>query len=289
MPYIRIPLNNILNVDRIITLYQRDFAPDYSTKGEVHDFWEMVYVDEGEVGLWGGDTLYRVIAGELLLHKPNEFHRVACDGEHAAKVFIVTFESHSNAMRFFYDKVLKLPTDLRILMRFLIQECDESFHLSTFPLKPKEHRPMGGLQLIQNYLECIFIRLMREGAQSEDARGHFYHSREKLERRLARDITAYLEAHVRERLSLERLGEEFHFGISTLCNIYKKVTGQTIMHSFLLLKIEEAKRLLSENSLSIADISAHLGFETPQYFSRIFRRYAGVPPKGFREAATRKA
>lgn len=283
MAYIRVPLNNILNIDRIITLYRFGFEPSYSTKGEAHDFWEMVYVDEGEVGLQGGEVMHRVTAGELMLHKPNEFHRVACDGEHEAKVFIVTFECHSNAMRFFYDKVLKLPTDLRGLMRLLMEECDESFHVSRYPLQPKEHRPVGGLQLIQNYLECIFIRLMRAGAQNEDAAGHFYHSREKLERRLAGDVTAYLEAHVRERLSLETLGEEFHFGVSTLCNIYKKVTGQTIMHSFLLLKIEEAKHLLREDSLSIAEISAHLGFETPQYFSRIFRRYTGVPPKTFRE------
>ncbi|MBO4980237.1 MAG: helix-turn-helix transcriptional regulator [Clostridia bacterium] len=287
MPYIRVPLNNILNVDRIITLYRLSFQPDYASKGEAHDFWEMVYVDEGEVGLLGGDIVHRAVAGELVLHKPNEFHRVVCDGEHAAKVFIVTFECHSNAMRFFHDKVLALPADLRGLMRLLMEECDESFHVSHYPLKPKEHRPIGGLQLIQNYLECIFIRLMRSGAQSEDASGHFYHSRETMEHRLTRDMTAYLEEHVCERLSLETLSEEFHFGVSTLCNIYKRVTGETIMHSFLLLKIEEAKRLLRENTESIADISAHLSFETPQYFSRIFRRYVGLPPKSFREESQR--
>lgn len=283
MPYIRVPLNNILNIDRIITLYRFDFVPGYASRGEAHDFWEMVYVDEGEVGLQGGEVMHRVSAGELILHKPNEFHRVEGDGVHAAKVFIVTFECHSNAMRFFYDKVLSLPVELKSLMRLLMAECDESFHVSSYPLKPKAHRPVGGLQLIQNYLECIFIRLMRAGAQSEEVAEHFYHSREKLERRLAGDVTAYLEAHVEERLSLETLSEEFHFGVSTLCNIYKKVTGETIMHSFLMLKIAEAKRLLREDSRSIAEISAHLGFETPQYFSRIFRRYVGIPPRNFRE------
>ena len=288
MAYIRVPLNNILNIDRIITLYRFDFEPDYSTKGESHDFWEMVYVDEGEFGLQGGETLHHVSAGELILHKPNEFHRVEGDGEHSAKVFIVTFECHSNTMRFFHDKLLKLPADLRGLMRLLMEECDESFHVSVYPLKPKEHRPVGGLQLIQNYLECIFIRLMRAEAQSQDASGHFYHSRDKLERRLAGDITAYLEAHITDRPSLETLSEEFHFGVSTLCNIYKRVTGNTIMHSFLLLKIEEAKRLLTKDTMSIAEISARLGFETPQYFSRIFRRYVGMPPKSFRENASPK-
>lgn len=287
MAYIRIPLKNILNINRIVTIFRFDFAPDYSTRGEAHDFWELVYVDEGEVGLQGGETMHRVMSGEMILHKPNEFHRVACDGQHAAKVFIVTFECHSNAMKFFYDKVLPLPVELKGLMRLLMDECNESFHVSSYPLVPKSRQPVGGLQLIRNYLECILVRMMRVNEKDESAAGHFYHSREKLERRLAQDIRIYLEAHVYERLSLELLSEKFHFGVSTLCNIYKKETGQTIMHSFLLLKIEEAKRLLRQEAVTVAEISVRLGFETPQYFSRMFRRYTGVPPKEFRLVAHR--
>lgn len=288
MAYIRIPLKNILNVNRIITLYRFEFAPDYSTVGERHDFWELVYVHEGKLGLQGGETMHQLTSGEMILHKPNEFHRVECDGQHSAKVFIVSFECHSNAMRFFYDKVFLLPAEIRALMRVFMDECDASFHVSAFPLKPKERHPVGGLQLVRNYLECILLRTMRLGESGEYSQGHFYHSREKLENRLAQDIRAYLEGHVYERLSLERLSEEFHFGVSTLCNIYKKATGQTIMHSFLLFKLEEAKRMLREDKLPIAEISARLGFETPQYFSRIFSRHVGVSPKAFRlDAASR--
>lgn len=283
MAYIQIPLKNIININRIVTLFRFEFEPSYSTAGESHDFWELVYVDEGELGLQGGDTMHHVMAGEMILHKPNEFHRVECDGEHGAKIFIVTFECHSNAMKFFYDKVLPLPVELRGIMKLFADECEESFHVSSFPLKAKDSQPVGGPQLIRNYLECILVRMMRVRGKDENASGHFYRSREKMENRLVKDIRIYLEAHVYDKLSLEMLSEEFHFGVSTLCNIYKKTTNETIMHSFLLLKIEEAKRLLREAELPIAEISARLGFETPQYFSRIFSRYTGMSPKSFRE------
>lgn len=283
MAYIRIPLKNILSVSRIVTVFRFDFAPDYQTAGESHDFWELVYVDEGELGLQGGECLHHVTAGEMILHKPNEFHRVECDGVHDARVFIITFECRSGAMKFFYDKVLSVPSEIRGLVRRLLEECGESFHVSSYPLQAKEEAPIGSLQLIRNYLECILIRMMREGEREKASKEQFYRSREVLEQRLAKDIRAYLEAHLYERLSLERLGREFHFSVSTICNIYKRATGQTVMHTLLMLKLEEAKRLLRTENIPIAEISARLGFETPQYFSRIFCRHVGMPPRDFRE------
>ncbi|MBO5306353.1 MAG: helix-turn-helix transcriptional regulator [Clostridia bacterium] len=284
MAYIRIPLKNILSVNRIITVFRFHFAPDYKTVGESHDFWELVYVDKGELGLMGGERMHHVTAGEMILHKPNEFHRVECDGVHAARVFIITFECRSGAMKFFYDKVLSVPSELRTLMRQLLDECGESFLVSSCPLQIKDEQPIGGLQLIRNYLECILIRMMREGERVKESTERFFRSREMLEAELARDIRAYLEAHLYERLSLDALSREFHFSVSTLCNIYKKVKGQTIMHSHLMLKLEEAKRLLRAEPTPISEISSRLGFETPQYFSRIFCRYVGMPPRDFRES-----
>ena len=284
MASIRVSLKNILNIRQIYTLYCFDFAPNYSTKGESHDFWELVYVDNGEVGLFGGEQLHHVTAGQMILHKPNEFHRVVCDGQHAARVFIITFECHSAAMKFFYDKVFSVPSELKGLMKLFVEECSESFHMSKIPLKPKEHSPIGGQQLIHNYLECILIRMMRAGGADSDHRAHLYPSRESLEHHLVRDIDEYLLSHLDSRICLGELSEELHFGVSTLCNIYKNVTGKTIMNSFLNLKIDKAKQMLREEQTSISSISESLGFDTPQYFSRMFHRYTGTSPRDFRNS-----
>lgn len=290
MAYIRIPLKNILNINRIITLYAFDFSPTYFFAGESHDFWEIVYVDSGEVGLEGAGVLHTVKAGEMIFHKPNEFHGVKGDGIHSSTVFIITFECHSPAMKFFFGKVLSLPGELRAMMKTLIDECARNFHMSSRPLTQREHRPVGGLQLIRNYLECILIRLMREeetctdGNGTEEPPSRFFRSRESLENNLVKDLNRYLGEHVYGRVTLEELCAQFHFGISTLCNIYKKNTGDTIMHAFIQLKIEEAKRLLREKACSVSEISESLGFDTPQYFSRMFHRYTGMSPRDYRNS-----
>lgn len=282
MAYIRIPLKNILSISRIITLYYFDFSPSYRTKGETHDFWEIVYVDSGELNLQGGETVHRLRQGEMIFHQPNEFHNVQCDGVHSASVFIITFECRSPAMRFFCERVMTVPKELRSQVRLLIEECTQNFQLSSTPLSQYPDAPIGGLQLIKNYLECFLICMMRSTQAKSERQNVFYTSKENLEDSLTKDLTEYLASHLYSRVTLEELSKRFHFGISTLCSIFKKNTGQSILHYFLELKINEAKRLLREENRTVSEISELLGFDSPQYFSRMFRKYVGMSPSNFR-------
>ncbi len=289
MAYIKIPLKNIVTIHQIVTLIHNEFSPTYQTKGESHDFWEIVYVDRGELYLQGGEREHLVKQGEIFFHQPNEFHRVRCDGTHSASVFIVSFDCRSPAMRFFCEKVMSVPRELRPLLHLLTEECIQSFHLYTHPLQQTDTPPLGGQQLIRNYLECFLIRLMRSDTDKNNTEEVFFPSQEHLESSLAENIERYLKAHLRERITLEDLCEEFHFGTSTLCNVFRKKTGKPILRYFLELKISEAKRLLYEDTKTITEISEHLGFESPQYFSRLFRQYVGVCPREFRSMTIYKA
>lgn len=47
------------------------------------------------------------------------------------------------------------------------------------------------------------------------------------------------------------------------------------------LKIEEAKYLIRSNTMSISEISALLGFSSPQYFSKRFRQFVHMAPKQY--------
>ena len=289
MAYIKIPLKNIVNVSRIVTLYYFDFSPNYSTRGETHDFWEIVYVDSGELDLQGGEVVHHLSQGEMIFHKPNEYHNVRCDGLHSASVFIITFECRSPAMKFFFERTMKVPKPLRSMMRTLIDECTQNFEVSSTPLRQYPNAPLGGLQLIRNYLECVLICMMRQGEERNDRQREFFTSQENLEGSLAQDLKEYLNARLYGRVTLEELSEHFHFGVSTLCGIFKKSTGQTILHYFMELKINEAKRLLREDGKTVSEISELLGFESPQYFSRMFRKYVGMSPRDFRNTLVNRS
>jgi two-component system response regulator YesN len=57
------------------------------------------------------------------------------------------------------------------------------------------------------------------------------------------------------------------------------------MEYYLELKIKTAKKLLKENELSIKEISEKLAFDTPNYFSKTFKKIVGFTPTEYRKMA----
>lgn len=65
----------------------------------------------------------------------------------------------------------------------------------------------------------------------------------------------------------------------------KAETGKTAIEQINLFLVDEAKHLLLSPNLSISETAYKLGFEYPQYFSRIFKKKVGVSPKKYIEQA----
>ena len=53
-----------INVSSLVTLHKFNYAPDFLFTGEKHDFWEMAYVENGEVGVVAESTGYTLHAGD---------------------------------------------------------------------------------------------------------------------------------------------------------------------------------------------------------------------------------
>jgi AraC-like DNA-binding protein len=66
----------------------------------------------------------------------------------------------------------------------------------------------------------------------------------------------------------------------------KTETGKTAVDQINLYLVEEAKNLLLAPNASISETAYQLGFEYPQYFSRLFKKKTGVSPKEYIESAS---
>jgi len=67
----------------------------------------------------------------------------------------------------------------------------------------------------------------------------------------------------------------FHF-----CRSFKQSTGMTPRQYQLYRRIERAKELLADRSLSLASLSVAVGFSSRSHFSTGFRKIAGTSPTG---------
>ncbi|MBC1397657.1 cupin domain-containing protein [Listeria fleischmannii] len=102
------PMKRLLNVQSIVTVYYFEFSKNYLFAGEQHDFWEMVYVDKGELEVSAGKEGYELKEGDIIFHKPNEFHNLWANGVSAPNVLVVSFVCSSEGMRFFENKIMRL-------------------------------------------------------------------------------------------------------------------------------------------------------------------------------------
>ncbi|THF80309.1 response regulator [Cohnella fermenti] len=100
--------------------------------------------------------------------------------------------------------------------------------------------------------------------------------------RIVRNVTRYLEQHFRESITHQTLESEFGLVGSYINKLFKKQMGCTLLDYLAQYRIEQAKLLLREQpTMLLKVVSARVGFDDPLYFSRVFRRIAGVSPSEF--------
>jgi len=110
-----------------------------------------------------------------------------------------------------------------------------------------------------------------------------HHSRPKeAEPDLANRIAHYLRQHAREPFSTRQLEKAFFLSYKHMAAVFKKSHAQTMHEYHERLRMEEGARLLRETLLPVGEISERLGFSDQLYFSRCFRRFAGVSPTEYR-------
>jgi len=81
----------IVDIKEIKSLYYFELSKDYRNFGESHDFWEIVYVDKGEIEATADEKIVTVKQGQAIFHKPNEFHNVIANKTVAPNIFITSF------------------------------------------------------------------------------------------------------------------------------------------------------------------------------------------------------
>ena len=102
-------------------------------------------------------------------------------------------------------------------------------------------------------------------------------------RQLVRRIMAFVAANMDGDLTLANLSRNVYYNPFYISRVFKQVTGRNLNTHIANVRIEKAKALLSRDDRSIAEIAVQCGYESPQYFTTVFRKAVGLPPAAFRE------
>jgi AraC family transcriptional regulator, arabinose operon regulatory protein len=81
------------------------------------------------------------------------------------------------------------------------------------------------------------------------------------------------------------LAREVALSPSRLSHLFKQEVGDSVMGTVIRLRLSRAARLLEHTVDDIGTIAREVGFDSPYYFSRQFRRHFGVSPREYRAKA----
>ncbi|WP_280390256.1 helix-turn-helix transcriptional regulator [Nocardia wallacei] len=160
---------------------------------------------------------------------------------------------------------------------------------------PPDHRPLwdaaiaaietelaerheGYRQAACAHLTLLLIDLARLAA---DVVGDLRRSGEPL---LA-EVFDVIERRHGEPLSLRDVARAVGMTPGHLTTVVRRRTGRTVQDWIVDRRMAEARRLLAETELPVAEVARRVGVADPGYFTRLFHRTHGAPPRRWRAAA----
>ena len=97
-----------------------------------------------------------------------------------------------------------------------------------------------------------------------------------------KNMKKYIEKHYKEKMTLEEIASEVHLAPEYCSALFAKQTGQTLFDFIANQRIEDAKGLIITTDYSLTKIAELSGFDDYNYFSRVFKKIAGMNARDYR-------
>ena len=255
-------IDNILRVTAVYSAFHNVNDPDFYFIGEAHDFWEVVYIAGGKAVITTDSRIYKLEKGDVVFHKPMEFHKLASNSGEKLEVVIFSFVSTGD-MSYFNNGLFKATPEQQKLILSIPEILEKS-----------EEKPIYA-HLLANTIErfLIVMRLNSKVINKPD---------ESRSAKEFKKIVNLMNEHIYENITVDALADMCSLSTANMKKIFKKYTGMGVIKYFTGLKINLAAKML-EQGTSIVEISKALSFDNQNYFSTVFKREMGVSPSAYRE------
>ena len=265
-------------------VYEKQGAPIGAMTFHYHNFYEIIYVLEGEYSSMLETRTYHMKKGDFLLINQNvmhKYHYVEKKHDSSKRIirwvtpkllaelsggdmdFCACFQSGSCAYHFpiYYEELLQ-----GYLLRLAMTELVET------------KQPGAKLVLDRGYLTLFFTYLNILCTKKE----YMFAREELVTHPLVELVVSYIDEHMEEKISLDCLAEHVHMSKYHFLRKFKELTGMTV-HAFVVNKwLIRACEALREGA-SVAESWQRTGFSEYTSYLRNFREKFGVSPGKYRE------
>lgn len=263
-----------IQINGIYGLIDDKKKPDFSFEGESHPFWELVYVKEGKVGVAADERIYSLSSGDIVFHRPMEFHRIWSAENSSPELYIITFEAIGKKVKELEEMTLKLDEAGMIMLERCVEVGKKAFVYN----RGKVAMEISDERLCQeycNYLEIFLLSLVSRSSSEKLPIEASYDSK------LFSDIVLFLRDNIEEKLTVDHIADRFFVSPSRIKRLFSKYAGIGIINYFNNMKILEAQKMLRDGMM-VAETATKLGFANQFYFCTVFKKFSVLTPSEFR-------
>ena len=256
-------ISSSLDISEIYTKFYQEKGTNYNFSGEKHSYWELTYVDKGELLTTIDRVSYHLKQGDLIFYAPMQFHTQSTFEKISSSYLTINFKMNFNHADLLCNKIFSLKRDSYFIVTKLIEELSNDNLYSN--------------DLSLCYLKELIIQMLRLN------NSHFHskpttHMQQTYENELLNDILLYIDDNIYEKISVSTLCEHFCISTSMLHSLFRKNMNNTAKNYINELKLSKSKELIRNSTHTLSEISEMLGFSSIHYFSKKFKSYFNISP-----------
>lgn len=256
-------ISSSLDISEIYTKFYQEKGTNYNFSGEKHSYWELTYVDKGELLTTIDGVSYHLKQGDLIFYAPMQFHTQSTFEKISSSYLTINFKMNFNHADLLCNKIFSLKRDSYFIVTKLIEELSNDNLYSN--------------DLSLCYLKQLIIQMLRLD------NSHFHskpttHMQQTYENELLNDILLYIDDNIYEKISVSTLCEHFCISTSMLHSLFRKNMNNTAKNYINELKLSKSKELIRNSTHTLSEISEMLGFSSIHYFSKKFKSYFNISP-----------
>lgn len=258
-------IHTVVRVKKIYSGFQKKLGKKFRFNGESHEFWEMLYVISGKVGVAEEERIYELSGGNAIFYSPMEFHSIWSSDGTSPRIIIISFSLEGEG----FDSIGSGVYNIGKADASLIKDA-VSFYSSFI----KNGQPFY-IQLAGIRIEELVLRLTKMQIPKPDYKVTIGTKNYKI-------IVKFLNDHVFDNLSSEEIAKECGFSLSNLKKTFKKYSGMGIMKYYNEQRMIKAAALIRDE-MRMCEIADALNFSSQNYFSQVFKREFKMSPMQYKK------
>lgn len=267
-------------IERVV----RDYEFTMPTK-HFHEEYELYYLVKGERYFFIDTKYYHIKEGSLVFINRNSIHKTStCNCPYHDRINIELHHEPFSSFLDFTGEIALEPffSKYQGVLNLEPKEQTYVYHLLNKIATEIKNNDSGSHIYIMCRLTELFIFAKRKFDTLKYPITSDGNVVSTTHQKVA-DVASYIATHYTTSLSLTSLAQHFFINKSYLSRIFKEVTGYTITEYIHIARIQAAKKLLTQDDLSILEVATAVGYGNLTYFERVFNKITETSPLKYRK------